>query len=89
MKVEFKANPSPLDAINPYVTLDEWRQMSRGNFTITPNTVFSHFFTTAIGGAIGYKFTSGLIARGLPIGPLVPFKAIKDAHLWRAVSAPA
>ena len=45
MKVEFKKNPRAIDVINPYVTLEEWQAMAHGNFTITPNTIVSHFFT--------------------------------------------
>ena len=88
MKVSFEKNPRPIDAINPYVTLEEWRQMSRGNFTITPNTLFSHFFTTVVGGVIGYKFTSGLISRGVPIGPMESFKVLKSAQVYRTISSP-
>ena len=88
MKVEFKKNPRPIDAINPYVTFEEWKAMTHGNFTITPNTFVSHFFTTAVGGAIGYKFTSSLISRGVPIGPLESWKVLKSAHVYRTISAP-
>ena len=88
MKVEFKKNPRAIDVINPYVTLEEWKAMTRGNFTITPNTIFSHFFTTAVGGALGYKFTNLLISRGVPIGPMESWKVLKSAHLYRTLSTP-
>ena len=88
MKVEVKRNPRPIDAINPYVTLEEWKAMTHGNFTITPNTILSHFFTTAIGGAIGYKFTNLLISRGLRIGPMESFKILRSAQTYRLITTP-
>jgi hypothetical protein len=88
MNVRFGPNKRPIDIINPYVTLDEWKQMRHGNFTVTPNTIASHFFTTSAGGVLGYKLTSWAIGRGLPIGPLEPWKVLKNAHFYRTASMP-
>ena len=88
MKVRFAPNKRPIDVINPYVTYQEIKELQRGNITITPNTVASHLFSTSIGGYGAYKFLGFLTTRGVPIGPVVPFKTIKSAHFLRSITSP-
>ncbi len=89
IKVDFEQNPSLWDIANPRYHINEYRAMARGEFTVTPSSLLSHIFTTSVGGVAGYRLTQWAISRGLPIGPLEPWKVLKGAHTYRTISAPA
>ena len=88
MKVTFGPNKRPLDVINPYVTYQEIQDLQRGIITVTPNTVMAHTVFSTLSGRLAYNVLSWAISRGLPIGPLVPYKQLMHGKLIRSVSSP-
>ena len=86
--IDFKENPSIFEVLNPQFHIDEYSAMADGQFNITPNTIFSHMLSTSIGGVAGYRLTHWAIGRGLPIGPLMPWKDLKNAVHYRTYTTP-